>query len=77
MGVLHPADDGRRGTVGDAAAVEDPSSPATRGDLEIVSIGTSLRNWARGLRAPLWWFFQAMRVMTSFITSVSTPYFSQ
>ena len=26
-----------------------PSSPATSGDLEIVSMETSLRNWARGL----------------------------
>ena len=29
-----------------------------------------------GLRAPLWWFFQAMRVRTSFISASSTPYFS-
>ena len=40
----------------------------------MVSIETSLRNCARGFTAPLRWFFQAMRVMTSFISSGSTPY---
>ena len=47
-----------------------------RGEAAIVSFDTSLRNWARGLRAPLWWFFQAMRVITSFISSGVTPYLS-
>src|SRR5215207_5603611 len=51
-----------------------PSGPATSGLQAIVSLGTSLRNCARGLRAPLRWFFQAIRVRTSFISSVSTPY---
>ena len=45
------------------------------GLLQMVSFETSLRNWARSLRAPLKWFFHAMRVSTSFISSVSTPYF--
>ena len=39
-----------------------PSTPAMGGELAMVSMDTSLRNWARGLRAPLQWFFQAMRV---------------
>src|SRR5262245_47480187 len=52
-----------------------PRGPATSGEHEIVSFGTSLRNWARGLRAPLRWFFHAMRVRTSFISASSTPYF--
>ena len=34
-----------------------------------------MRNCARGLSAPLRWFFHAMRVSTSFISSASTPYF--
>ena len=40
----------------------------------MVSLETSLRNWARGFTAPLRWFFQAMRVSTSFICASSTPY---
>ena len=52
-----------------------PSGPATSGLQAIVSFGTSLRNCARGLSAPLRWFFHAMRVSTSFISSSSTPYF--
>ena len=52
-----------------------PSGPATNGLHEMVSLGTSLRNWARGFKAPLRWFFQAMRVITAFISSASTPYF--
>ena len=40
----------------------------------MVSIETSLRNWARGLTAPLRWFFQAIRLITCFISSGSTPY---
>ncbi len=51
-----------------------PSWPAMRGALQIVSLPTSLRNWARGLRAPLKWFFQAILVRTSFISSSDTPY---
>ena len=39
----------------------------------IVSSDTSLRNWARGLRAPLAWFFQAIRASTSDICSSLTP----
>ena len=42
-----------------------PSSPATSGDLAMVSMETSFWNWARGLRAPFWWFFQAIRLRTS------------
>ena len=41
----------------------------------MVSLGTSLRNWARGLSAPFLWFFHAMRVMTSLSWASSTPYF--
>src|SRR2546426_11722912 len=52
-----------------------PSMPATDGDLQIVSIGTSLRNWAFGFLAPFLWFFQAMRARTFFSSSSSTPYF--
>ena len=52
-----------------------PSGPATIGLQAMVSLETSLRNWARGLSAPFLWFFQAMRVSTSFISSGSTPYF--
>ena len=51
-----------------------PSSPATSGALEIVSMEISFWNWARGLRAPFWWFLKAMRLMTSFISALSTPY---
>ena len=53
-----------------------PSIPATSGDREIVSFGTSLRNWARGFFAPFWWFFQAILVSTSFSSAGSTPYFA-
>ena len=52
-----------------------PRLPATMGEALMTSLDTSLRNWARGLRAPLWWFFQAMRVNTSFSWSRVTPYF--
>ena len=52
-----------------------PSGPATIGLHAMVSLETSLRNWARGLSAPFLWFFHAMRVSTSFISSGSTPYF--
>src|SRR3954469_16034690 len=52
-----------------------PRGPAISGELQIVSLATSFLNWARGLRAPFLWFFQAMRVRTSFISSLSTPYF--
>src|SRR5438270_12809921 len=52
-----------------------PSWPAMIGEAAMVSIGTSFRNWARGLTAPFLWFFQAMRVRTFFSSSLSTPYF--
>src|SRR4030095_6724938 len=52
-----------------------PSMPATDGDLQIVSIGTSFRNWAFGFLAPFLWFFHAMRARTCFSWSSSTPYF--
>ena len=52
-----------------------PSGPATSGLQAMVSLETSLRNWARGLSAPFLWFFQAMRVITSFSSWSSTPYF--
>ena len=51
-----------------------PRSPATSGALVIVSIETSFWNCARGLCAPFWWFLKAIRLMTSFIWSLSTPY---
>ena len=47
------------------------------GEHAIVSLATSLRNWARGLSAPLRWFFHAIRVSTSLNSSASTPYFLQ
>src|SRR5262249_59819174 len=52
-----------------------PSMPASGGDLQIVSIGSSLRNCAFGFLAPLRWFFQAMRASTCFSSASSTPYF--
>src|SRR5262245_37483061 len=52
-----------------------PSIPATDGDLQMASIGTSLRNWAFGFFAPFLWFFHAMRARTCFSWSSSTPYF--
>src|SRR3989440_13036356 len=52
-----------------------PSWPAMIGEEAMVSIGTSRRNWARGLTAPFLWFFHAMRVSTFFSSSLSTPYF--
>src|SRR5438876_10921794 len=52
-----------------------PSGPATSGEHAIVSFGTSLRNCARGLRAPFLWFFQAIRVSTSLRSASSSPYF--
>ena len=39
------------------------------GEQAMTSLGTSRRNCARGLRAPFLWFFHAMRVSTSFISS--------
>src|SRR5436309_6701852 len=52
-----------------------PSMPATGGDLQMVSIGTSLRNWAFGFFAPFLWFFHAMRARTCLSVPSSTPYF--
>src|SRR5205085_11231319 len=52
-----------------------PSGPAISGALQMVSLETDLRNCARGFLAPFSWFFHAMRVRTSFISSGSTPYF--
>src|SRR5262245_6402875 len=52
-----------------------PSMPATAGDLQMVSIGTSLRNCAFGFFAPFLWFFQAMRASTCLSCASSTPYF--
>jgi hypothetical protein len=43
----------------------------------MTSFDTSARNCARGFRAPLKWFFHAMRVRTSFISSFDTPNFSR
>ena len=40
----------------------------------MVSLETSRRNWARGLRAPLKWFLAEMVASTSVICSWSTPY---
>ena len=42
----------------------------------MVSLDTSLRNWALGLRAPLKWFFDEMVARTSVIWSSSIPYFA-
>ncbi len=52
-----------------------PSAPATSGEHAMTSFATSLRNCARGLRAPFLWFFQAMRVIASLKVASSTPYF--
>ena len=49
------------------------AGPATSGEHAMLSFGTSLRNCARGLRAPFLWFFHAMRVITSFSCSSLTP----
>src|SRR5579863_4983491 len=51
-----------------------PRSPATSGALAMVSIETSFWYCARGLRAPFWWFLNAIRLMTSLSWSRSTPY---
>src|SRR5437867_8209854 len=52
-----------------------PSMPATGGDLQMVSIGTSLRNCAFGFFAPFLWFFHAMRASTCLSSVSATPYF--
>ena len=44
--------------------------------MQIVSIETSRRNCARGLRAPLAWFFHATWAIASRSFSMSTPNFS-
>src|SRR5204863_9783328 len=54
-----------------------PSCPATIGEQAIFSIGTSLRNCARSFSAPLRWFFQAIRVITSLSSDSLIPYFLQ
>jgi hypothetical protein len=41
---------------------------------QIWSTDISRRNWARSFRAPLWWFFEAMRARTRRSSSGSTPY---
>src|SRR5262245_25112780 len=51
-----------------------PSMPATGGEPQMVSIGTSLRNCAFGFLAPLRWFFHAMRASTCLSCVSSTPY---
>src|SRR5262249_60112140 len=51
--------------------------PATFGDRSIASLVTSLRNWARGFRAPLWWFFHARCVSVARRSSSVTPYLLQ
>src|SRR2546426_3147768 len=52
-----------------------PRGPATSGEHAIVSLATSFRNCARGFSAPFLWFFQAIRVITSFMSASSSPYF--
>ena len=52
-----------------------PRRPATRGEAQMVSVETSLRNWARGFLAPFWWFFHEIRASTSVSSSSPTPYF--
>ena len=52
-----------------------PRGPATRGEAQMVSVVTALRNWALGLRAPFWWFFQEIRARTWVSSSSPTPYF--
>ena len=47
--------------------------PATSGMARICSTDISRRNCARGLRAPLWWFFDAMRASTALSSSIGTP----
>ena len=44
-----------------------------RGMASSCSTLISLRNCARGLRAPLAWFFEAMRASACFTWSTSTP----
>src|SRR5579872_436002 len=51
------------------------SFPATAAILQMSSAEVSLRNWARGLRAPLRWFFSAIFATTIRNSSTSTPYF--
>ncbi|CAB4885979.1 unannotated protein [freshwater metagenome] len=51
-----------------------PSCPAMIGLQAMVSLETSFLNCARELSAPLRWFFQAIRVSTSFSSAGSTPY---
>ena len=51
-----------------------PSCPAISGEAAMVSFDTSFLNCAREFNAPLRWFFQAMRVSTSFNSASSTPY---
>ena len=57
------------------AQSKTPRLPARRGDASTASLVISRRNWARGLRAPLWWFFTAMEASTSPMVASSTPYF--
>ena len=52
------------------------SRPATGGMAQIWSTLISRRNWARGLRAPLKWFLEAMRARVRFRSSIGTPYLS-
>ena len=52
------------------------SWPATAAILQIASTSISRRYMARGLRAPLWWFFDAIRATVRRSSSLSTPYFS-
>src|SRR5215472_9961073 len=50
------------------------SPPATFGMAQSLSTEYSLRNCARGLRAPLWWFFDATRASAVFMSPLGTPY---
>src|SRR5262249_55632655 len=52
-----------------------PSGSAIFGEFLIASMDTSFWNCAFGLRAPLRWFFHAMRDRTSLPFSGSSPYF--
>ncbi len=52
-----------------------PSGSAILGELRIASIETSFWNCALEFLAPLRWFFQAIREMTSLPFSGSRPYF--
>ena len=52
------------------------SSGRDVGSIGNLKVDISRRNFARGLSAPLWWFFHATCAIASRILSASTPYFA-